>query len=166
MSFYTDVIQKDFRFNHPETIKDMALMETGTRKAVEKLLQMAKDKGHDLRVLETYRSQARQTEVFNKGFSKLSKVGCHGYGLACDFGVFINGQYQGNNDPYMFLPEMCKEVGLISGIDWGAPDQPHTFIDSGHVQRIPVWRQKAVFAGEWYPPENYDPYKDIAPMQK
>lgn len=160
MSFYDDVIKADPRFDSTETIKDMDLLEPGTKAAVEKLIALAKDAGHDIRVLETFRSQARQTYVFEKGASKLKKVGCHGYGLACDFGVFVNGQYQGNNGLYMFLPELCKQVGLISGIDWGAPDQPHTFVDSGHVQRIPVWRQNAVFAGEWYPPEDYDPYGD------
>jgi hypothetical protein len=162
MSFYTDVIMNDPRFNSTETIKDTALLEDGTRNAVMHLIALAKAAGHDLRVLETYRSQARQTMVFNNGTSKLKKVGCHGYGLACDFGVFINGQYQGNNEPYMFLPDLCKQVGLISGIDWGRPDLPHTFVDSGHVQRIPIWRQNSVFDNEWYPPAEYDPYQDQA----
>jgi hypothetical protein len=160
MSFYTDVLEKDPRFTSTDTIKDMALLEPGTRAAMQKLIELAKAQGHDVRVTETYRSQARQEYVFSQGWSKLQKVGCHGYGIAADLGVFIGGKYMGDNKPYLFLPELCKEVGLISGIDWGNPNIPHNFVDSGHVQRIPVWRQKQVFSGSWYPPEHYNPYED------
>lgn len=160
MTFYDEVLKVDPRFTSTDTIKDVALLETGTRDAVLRLVDLAKAQGHDVRILETYRSQARQEYVFSQGWSKLQRVGCHGYGLACDLGVFINGKYQGDSKPYMFLPELCKQVGLISGIDWGNPDIKHTFVDSGHVQRIPIWRQKQVFSGQWYPPEEYDPYTD------
>lgn len=161
MSFYTDVLKKNPKFNSTEVMKDMSLLEPGTREAVTKLIALAKDAGYDIRVLETFRSQARQQQVFKAGASKLSKVGCHGYGLACDFGLFINGKYEPNGLKYTFLVDMCKKVGMISGIDWGHPGKKNTFVDSGHVQRIPVFRQNAVFSGAWYPPVDYDPYKDM-----
>lgn len=161
-NFYTDVIKNDLRFNSTKIVKGMDLLEPGTRAATEKLLELAKEQGHDLRVNETYRSQARQTEVFNSGASKLKKVGCHGYGLAVDFALFVDGKYQTQAGPYKFLVDLCKEVGLISGFDWGTPEKKTTFVDAVHVQRIPVFRQNEVFSGEWYPPEDYDPYQDIA----
>jgi hypothetical protein len=161
MSFYTEHIAKSAKFNTTEVVKDISFLEPGTRAAVQKLSILAKELGKDLRIAETYRSQSRQLQVYNAGNSKLKKVGCHGYGLACDFVLFTNGKYDTKAEHYNFLVDLCKKVGLISGIDWGYPNQKHTFIDSGHVQRIPVFRQKEVFACSWYPPENYDPYKDI-----
>jgi hypothetical protein len=44
------------------------------------------------------------------------------------------------------------------GGDWGSPGARHKFVDSVHVQRCAIPRQKALFAGIWYPGEDYDPY--------
>lgn len=158
-NFYTDVVRNSKAFRSDVVCKDMALLEPGTRKAVQELMDEAKQEGHDLRLLETYRSQTRQGALFVKGATKLRTVGCHGYGVAVDFGVFINGKYAEDNKPYVFLRELARKHGLISGQDWGHLKMGG-FVDSGHVQRVPVWRQNAMFAGEWYPPEVYDPYTD------
>jgi len=163
-NFYIDVIKKDKRFKSTQTIKDISLLEPGTRAAVAKLIVLAHQAGHEIRVAETYRSQSRQTQVFKAGASELSKVGCHGYGLACDLGLYHNGVYDAKGEHYEFFIGLCKQVGLVSGIDWGTPNQNHTFHDWDHVQRIPVFRQNEVFAGTWYPPVDYDPYKDTPPL--
>jgi hypothetical protein len=142
--------------------KDTALLEPGTRLAVQALIDEAKTEGHDLRLLETYRSQTRQSALFAGHHTQLRTVGCHGYGVAVDFGVFINGAYQGDNKPYVFLRDLARKHGLISGQDWGHAREG-SFVDSGHVQRVPVWRQGELFSGTWYPPESgYDPYADSA----
>lgn len=159
-NFYIDVLKNDPRFKTTQVIKDVSLLEPGTRAAVAKLIVLAHEAGHEIRVGETFRSQARQTQVFKAGASKLSKVGCHGYGLAADLQLIVKGKYDPNGNHYKILVPLCKQVGLISGIDWGTPKQKHTFIDAGHVQRIPIFRQAQVFSGVWYPPPNYDPYAD------
>lgn len=159
-NFYTDIIRNSKAFRSDAVCKDMMLLEPGTRAAVLALVADAAKQGHDLRVLETYRSQTRQSALFMKHATQLRVVGCHGYGVAVDFGVFINGAYQGSNTPYVFLRTLAREHGLISGQDWGHP-KTGGFVDSGHVQRVPVWRQSALFAGAWYPPAaGYDPYTD------
>lgn len=160
-NFYTDQLRNDKRFASTAVCKDMALLEPGTRAAVVKLLALAQAAGHDLRVGETFRSQARQRQVFQAGASKLSKVGCHGYGLACDLGLFVNGKYEVDGTKYRFLEKLCRAAGLISGADWGDSELKHTFHDWCHVQRVPLFRQAAVFAGQWYPPADYDPYADM-----
>lgn len=158
-NFYSDVIRNSSAFRSDAVCKDMALLEPGTRAAVLALLADAKQSGHDLRLLETYRSQTRQSALFVKHATQLRTVGCHGYGVAVDFGVFIDGKYAENNTPYVFLREMARAHGMISGQDWGHA-KTGNFVDSGHVQRVPVWRQNELFAGTWYPPEAYDPYAD------
>ena len=158
-SFYDAVIRNSKAFRSDAVCKDMAMLEPGTRTAVLALMADAKLLGIDLRVLETYRSQTRQSALFVKRVTQLRTVGCHGYGVAADFGVFVNGKYQESNKPYVFLRQLARKHGLVSGQDWGHASFG-SFVDSGHVQRVPVWRQNALFAGSWYPAENYDPYTD------
>jgi len=160
MSFYDAVVRTSAAFKSDAICKDLGLLEPGTRAAVLAIVDEAKTAGHDLRVLETYRSQVRQHALFLQHATKLSTVGCHGYGVAVDFGVFINGKYAEANGPYVFLRELARKHGMISGQDWGHAREG-SFVDSGHVQRVPVWRQSALFSGAWYPPaEGYDPYVD------
>lgn len=160
-TFYDTVIRNSTAFRSDAVCKDMAMLEPGTRAAVLALVDEAGKQGHDLRVLETYRSQTRQSALFAKHATQLRTVGCHGYGVAVDFGVFVNGRYQENNTPYVFLRDMARKHGLISGIDWGHP-KTGGFVDSGHVQRVPVWRQAALFSGSWYPAPDYDLFADSA----
>jgi hypothetical protein len=160
MSFYSTVIRNSKYFGSDVVCKDTAMLEPGTRAAVLALIADAKSQGTDIRVLETYRSQTRQSALFTQHATQLRTVGCHGYGVACDFGVFVNNAYQPNDKAYQFLRQAARHHGLISGIDWGHA-VAKGFEDSDHVQRIPVWRQNAMFSGSWYPPEaGYDPYAD------
>ena len=158
-NFYDTAIRNSRYFGSDVVCKDMAMLEPGTRAAVLALQTDAKAEGIDLRVLETYRSQTRQSALFMKHATQLRTVGCHGYGVACDFGVFVNGKYAESNGPYVFLRELARKHGLISGQDWGHA-KTGGFVDSGHVQRVPVWRQGALFGDAWYPPAVYDPYAD------
>jgi hypothetical protein len=159
-NFYNTVVRNSRYFGSDVVCKDLAMLEPGTRAAVLAMVADAKAEGIDLRVLETYRSQTRQSALFMKHFTQLRVVGCHGYGIAADFGVFVKGVYQENNKPYVFLRQLARKHGMISGQDWGHAKEG-SFVDSGHVQRCPVWRQSALFGGSWYPAETgYDPYAD------
>jgi len=96
-SFYEDVIKNDARFNSAKRVADPELIEPVTRAAIANILQVARALGIELMVFETYRSQARQQELFNQGASKLRVVGVHHYGLACDLvkavaGAFLEGR--------------------------------------------------------------------------
>ena len=158
-SFYDTVLRNSPAFRSDVVCKDMNMLEPGTRAAILALLAEAKTEGRDLRVLETYRSQTRQSALFMRRATQLRVVGCHGYGVAADFGVFVDGKYATDNKPYVFLKVLARKHGLISGQDWGHAKETG-FVDSGHVQRVPVWRQSALFAGAWYPRAVYDPYTD------
>lgn len=160
MSFYTDVIRKDPRFNSTDVCKDVALLEPGFRAKVQAMLDQAHKDGHDLRIAETFRSQARQAHLYDQGFTQLKKVGVHNFGLACDFNLFINGKYEDDGQNYSFLRDYEKKFKIISGFLWGSPWAKHTFTDADHVQGIPVFRQAELFAGTFYPTANYDPIAD------
>lgn len=159
-NFFLDVIKKDARFNSTDRISDVELLEPGTRMAVAALIADAKTQGKPLRVLETYRSQARQEYLYHHGLTELREVGVHGFGLACDFAYEPDGKYDPRGEDYLFLIALCGKHGLVSGCDWGLPKIRHPFHDYDHVQRVPLFRQKALFGGGWYPAALYDPHAD------
>lgn len=159
-NYYEDVIKRDPRFNSTECINDLLLLEPGTRIAVQALIAEAAAQGKPLRVLETYRSQARQEMLYDRHLTELRKVGVHGYGLAADLAYEPNGKYDPDGAHYLFLVALCGKHGLVSGVDWGLPKERHSFHDYDHCQRIPLFRQNALFAGEWYPAPLYDPHAD------
>lgn len=156
-NFFTEVIKKDSRYLSDECIDDINLLEPVLRAKVLKIVAEAKDLGLNLMVYETYRSQQRQEELFEKGKTKLKEVGVHHYGLACDLVKVVHGQASWDGD-FSFLGLLAKKHGLIWGGDWGTPDKPHSFRDDDHVQRCSIADQSGLFSGEWYPGQDYDPY--------
>jgi hypothetical protein len=156
-NFYTDVIRNDPRFGNLEPIHDPVLLEPVTRELVAAIIADAAAAGIKLMTFETYRSQTRQRKLFEQGATKLSRVGVHHYGLACDLVKDVGGTPSWKGD-FKFLGRLAKRHKMIWGGNWGRPDIRHSFIDSVHVQRCTVGRQGALFAGKWYPNEDYDPY--------
>jgi len=159
-NFYTDVLMKDARFHSTQAIRDPLLLEPVTRAAVQAVIADAAAHGISLMIFETYRSQERQQELFNQGATKLRTVGVHHYGLACDVVKDVGGQPSWKG-VFTFLRDLGLAHGLIWGGDWGTPNQPHSFVDSDHLQRCSIGRQAALFSGQWYPDANYNPYSDL-----
>ena len=149
-NFYTDVIQKDSRFNSTQAIRDVNLLEPVTRSAVAAIVADAATMGINLIVTETYRSADRQSMLFQQHATQLQQVGVHHYGLAADFAKVISGAASWAGD-WAFLRDLAVKHGLISGLDWGAPGVTHSFVDPDHVQRCSVAQQQSLFAGSWYP---------------
>jgi len=162
LSFFDDVIKTDPRFMSTERVSDLALLEPVMRAKVAAIVQDAASLGLKLMVFETYRSQARQQELFEQHATQLRTVGVHQYGLACDLVKNVGGQtsWKGSFDA---LRALAYHHRLIWGGDWGTPQQHHSFFDPGHVQRVSVARQAVLFRGEWYPDESYNPYDDLRP---
>lgn len=159
-NFYTNVIMNDPRFGSTKRIADPELLEPVTRDLVQAIIEDAAANGLKLMIFETYRSQARQIALFNQGATKLRQVGVHHYGLACDIVKDINGQPSWKGD-FSMLGALAKHHKLIWGGDWGTPGSVHSFVDSDHVQRVTIGRQARLFAGDWYPDADYDPYDDL-----
>ena len=154
-NFYTDVIQKSPLFHSTARISDLGLLEPATRAAVQAIIADARVLGHDMTVFETFRSQARQEQLFENGATELRHVGVHGYGLAADIVKAGLEPWQGD---FTFLLPLARRHGLISGQDWGKPGVRHSFVDADHVQRCGLADQDRLFAGSWYPDTGYNPY--------
>jgi len=150
VSFYTEVIARDSRFHSMDIVRAVSLLEPVTRAAVASLIVKAAASGIELMVTETFRSEDRQQELFARGATELRTVGVHHFGLACDLCKVVDGKPSWGGD-WTFMVGLCAEVGLISGVNWGLPNERHSFIDADHVQRCTVAEQSALFAGTWYP---------------
>lgn len=154
-NFYTDVIQKDARFNSPQPCRDTALLEPVTRAAVAAIIAEAAQSGIKLIVTETFRSQALQLHDEAIGASQV-KVGVHHYGLGCDFArIEGGGKCDWSTADWQFLGPLAAKHGMTWGGDWGDPKKLHEpgFHDWDHIQRVAVEQQTALFAGTWYPEE-------------
>ena len=158
-NFYKDVIKHSPKFNSTHRVSDLDLLEPKTRELVQKIIDDARAKGVELMVFETFRSQARQTELFLKKKTKLKDVGVHHYGLACDIVKKVHGQPSWDGS-FAILGEMAHANAMIWGGDWGTPKVHHSFLDDDHVQRCSVGKQHALFAGTFYPDDDYDPYNE------
>lgn len=159
-NFYTDVISQDKRFDSVKRVADLDLLEPVTRGLVQAILSDAAAYGIELMVFETYRSQARQAELFKQGVTQLSKVGVHHYGLACDI-VKVAAKEPSWKGDFSLIGRLAYTHSLLWSGDWGNPNIHHSFTDEPHVQRCSLKRQAALFRGEWYPTKTYDPYKDV-----
>lgn len=133
------------------------------RGLVRQIIRDAATLGFELMAFETYRSQERQKELFDQSATELKNVGVHHYGLACDLVKVVGGAPSWKGD-FTFLGRLAHQHKLIWGGDWGTPDLPHKSFDAVHVQRCSMARQAALFRGEWYPDEHYDPYQDLDGM--
>lgn len=159
-TFFTDIIQKSSLYGSPNRVVSLDLLAPTFRSKVQSIIADAAAHGHTLTVFETYRSQARQHELFLAGASKLATVGVHHYGLAADIVYLAAGEPSWKGD-FDFLGQLARAHQLIWGGNWGYPQRPHSFVDSDHVQWCTVGQQAALFRGEWYPAAGYDPYAGL-----
>jgi hypothetical protein len=155
-NFYTDHIQQSYYFNSLSRVFDLGMLEPTTRAAVEAILKEAASMGQPLLVWETYRSEQRQQDLWQHGATQLRVVGAHHFGVAADLVKDVNGQpsWKGSFD---FLGQLARKHGLVWGGNWNTPG-PHSFIDGDHVQRINLDDETRLFAGQWYPESEYNPY--------
>ena len=159
-NFYTDVLMKDPRFHSPDKCADIMLLEPGFRAKMLHFVSLAEAARHHVSILETYRSRARQLQLWTQHATELKEVGVHGYGLACDFALYVNGVYDPKGQDYMSFVALAQADDVLSGINWGEPHEAHGFKDYDHLQGVPLFRQAALFAGTWYPTPDYSPWAD------
>lgn len=157
-NFYEEVLAKDPRFRLATRCSDDGLLEPRTRQLAHRVLEVAAERGISVMLYETFRSSARQLLLYEKGVTRRRDDGVHKYGLAFDVVRSVWGEPSWKGD-YAFLGEIAKELGLVWGGDWGSPERRHSFVDAYHLQRVSVADQARLFRGEFYPGEDYDPFR-------
>lgn len=108
------------------TERDVSRLDPAFRERLERVMErMRKEFGHEVTVVETVRSQARQNALFAQGrtapgqvvtWTKNSK---HGKGLAAD--LLVDGEWK-NPEGYAHLAQVAKQEGLRT---LGARDPGH-----------------------------------------
>lgn len=145
MNWYEDGIKKHGRYQIAGLTSAIDILHPQFAFCILKLFINAHKEGLKICVFETYRSQERQLDLFNKGKTKLSKNGMHHFGIAADI-VFRTEKnqpiWQGD---WATLGKIGKDLGLYWGGDW------ESFRDYPHFQLIPatVSDQAKIINGEY-----------------
>ena len=127
--------------------RDLNKLSVKGKQACELFLAECKKQGLNVLVTETYRSQARQTYLYEQGRTRpgqivtnVKKVGYHNSGNAWDICKNVKGQEY--NDNAFFAK--CGEIAKSLGIEWGG--YWTGFVDKPHFQ----------ISDSWQPPKQMD----------
>lgn len=143
-NFYQSVIQRDPRFHSPLACRDQAMLFPPFRAKVLAVIEKLAAMGQTFEIIETFRSQARQEELFKAHATQLQKVGMHGFGLAADAARVIGGRICWEAGAYSDYGKIGEAEGLTWGGRW-------TFGDDVHLQYCTVAEQPKIFDGSFYP---------------
>ncbi|OGF80426.1 hypothetical protein A2W48_02965 [Candidatus Giovannonibacteria bacterium RIFCSPHIGHO2_12_44_12] len=126
MSWYEEKIKKHPQYTNSKLVADLNILYPPLALNILKIFTLARKEGLSVCVYETYRSQERQTELFNKGVTKLKTNGMHHFGVATDIVFLDRGNNPSWDEKYDWkrLGEIGKSFGLIWGGDWPW-DKPH-----------------------------------------
>lgn len=145
MNWYEDKIKRHPQYASAKLVADLDVLYPPFALCIFKIFAIARKEGLSICIYETYRSQERQTELFEKGVTKLKTNGMHHFGVAADI-IFLDDK----NNPswseecnWKRLGEIGKGMGLIWGGDWPW--------DKPHFQLIPatVIDQAKIIKGEY-----------------
>src|SRR3989339_1118908 len=126
MNWYRDKIKIHPKYKLNQIVSDLSFLYPGFAFLIIKTFALARREKLRVHIFETYRSQERQLDLFNRGRSKLRANGMHHFGVATDI-IFLDK----NNNPswsdehnWKRLGEIGKSFGLTWGGDWPW-DKPH-----------------------------------------
>lgn len=161
MNFYKNVTMTNLAFKSKERVSSLDLLEPEFRRRMQNIINDARlIYGHELKIIETYRSRERQLDLYNQKKTKLKNVGVHHYSLAADVVKIVRGKASWEGD-WTFLGKLAEKHKVIWGGDWGFPNRKTTFYDAVHLQMVSVKDQAKLFRGSWYPSPDYDPYENL-----
>lgn len=126
MNWYDKKIKSYPAYSATKLVSDLDVLYPPFAVHIVKIFAIARKEGLPVCIYETYRSQERQLELFNKGVTKLKTNGMHHFGVATDI-VFLddkNNPSWGEKYNWKRLGEIGKSMGLIWGGDWPW-DKPH-----------------------------------------
>lgn len=129
-----EIAAQQGRFDQ-RTERNLATLQLPTQSAARHFMAAVLGAGFDARIISGTRSYAEQNALFNQGrFGNPGPIvtnaqggeSRHNFGIAWDIGVFENGGYLTDAEPY----DRVAEVGLLEGMEWGGhwtsfKDRPH-----------------------------------------
>ena len=118
--------------------RDLSKLSPKGKIACELFLKKCEAAGLKVLVTETYRSQERQSYLYEQGRSRpgnivtnVKKVGYHNTGNAWDVCKNVKGQEYSDNAFFTKCGEIAKSLGIEWGGSWkGFVDKPHFQISS------------------------------------
>lgn len=116
--------------------RNIATLKPEIQPLARRLIELAVERGINVKVISGYRSYEEQDELYKQGRSKPGKVvtkakgghSYHNFQLAFDIGVFSadGKEYYPESEAYL----TCGEIGISLGLEWGGSwasfqDLPH-----------------------------------------
>lgn len=122
--------------------RDLNKLSAKGKIACQLFLKKCEEAGLKVLVTETYRSQARQTYLYEQGrtrpgiiVTQVKKVGYHNSGNAWDICQNIKGKEYSDNDFFAKCGKIAKSLGIEWGGYWtGFVDKPHFQIGNSWVE--------------------------------
>lgn len=111
-----------------------ALIDADMQQRVLAVFGAMRERGYEMALVEGYRSEARQAELFRSGYATRAEPGksCHQHGLAVDAAILRDGRLQWDmsdawiRDGYFLYGELAEQAGLAWGGRWqGLKDYVH-----------------------------------------
>lgn len=114
-----------------KTCRDVSELSSTAQIACELFMQKCKEKGLNVLITETYRSQERQNYLYEQGRTRSGKIvtwthnSRHTSRRAWDICNNVKGHEY--DDPYFFKQcgSIAKTLGITWGGTWATPDTPH-----------------------------------------
>ena len=114
-----------------DVCKDINELTPAAQIACKLFMQKCKEKGLNVLITETYRSQERQNYLYEQGRTRSGKVvtwthnSRHTSRRAWDICKNIKGKEYNDSSFFKKCGEIAKELGIIWGGTWSTPDTPH-----------------------------------------
>ena len=117
------------------TVRDIKELKEVAQKACYLFLKKCKEQGIDIFVTETYRSQARQEQLYAKGRTEAgavvtwTKTSSHTGRMAWD--IACNGKTLYDVNMLKKAGAVARALGITWGGNWQSPDMPHFEVNVG-----------------------------------
>lgn len=114
-----------------QTIRDISALTPAAQTACNLFMESCRQKGLNVLITETYRSQERQDYLYEQGRSRPGKIvtwtknSRHTSGRAWDVCKNVKGEEYSDASFFKSCGDVAAQLGIIWGGTWSTPDTPH-----------------------------------------
>lgn len=128
-----------------KTCRDIVQLTESAQKACNLFMDKCKDKGLNVLITETYRSQERQNYLYEQGRTRAGQIvtwtksSRHTSRRAWDICKNVKGQEYVDSNFFKQCGEIAAELGITWGGIWkSSPDTPHFEIDTDWKEPVTI----------------------------